>query len=330
MHVTTDYYSVLGVRRDASADQIKMAYRRLARELHPDVNPDLVTQERFKEITQAHEVLCDPEKRQIYDLGDDPFAAGGGYFGQARRERSKQDWYPRGRWESHRERWPPNPSGGTWNQSRDQAPYSDYRGGQPPWSAYDWRPPPAVKPYRPRPILGAIALMSVVVALAVLVVIQRHREVGPLGHPFQGGSECLVLAGHQVVTYGLEWVRNPGAATAVIDQMTLAKPQGLEVVAAWAVPTSGLLYGAQVGFPPGKMPLPGWQWASRKPANGAKVPYMPGKHNRVNLVVVLALNSGVTNGQAAGIDIWYHVGRGHYHLRTAKRLDVQVGDAGTC
>lgn len=93
--------------------------------------------------------------------------------------------------------------------------------------------------------------MCVVVALAVLVVIQRHREAG-----------------------------------------------GLQVVAAWVVPTSGLLYGAQVGYPPSKMPLPGWQWAEREPA--------------------------------AGIDIWYHVGSSHYHLRAAKRLDVQVGDAGTC
>jgi len=57
--VANDYYAVLGVPRDASADDIKKAYRRLARELHPDVNPDVRTQERFKEITQAYEVLSD-------------------------------------------------------------------------------------------------------------------------------------------------------------------------------------------------------------------------------------------------------------------------------
>jgi molecular chaperone DnaJ len=83
--VASDYYGTLGVRREADADEIKKAYRRLARELHPDVNPDPQTQERFKEITQAYEVLSDPEKRQMYDLGADPFAptggAGAGGFG---------------------------------------------------------------------------------------------------------------------------------------------------------------------------------------------------------------------------------------------------------
>ena len=75
--MANDYYGILGVRKDADGDEIKKAYRRLARELHPDVNPDPQTQERFKEITQAYEVLSDPEKRQMYDLGADPFGPGG-------------------------------------------------------------------------------------------------------------------------------------------------------------------------------------------------------------------------------------------------------------
>ena len=86
MPVANDYYGILGVRRDAGPEEIKKAYRRLARELHPDVNPDPALQERFKEVTQAYEVLSDPEKRQMYDLGADPFAragAGAGGFGAA-------------------------------------------------------------------------------------------------------------------------------------------------------------------------------------------------------------------------------------------------------
>ena len=78
MPVANDYYGILGVRRDAGGDEIKKAYRRLARELHPDINPDPQHQERFKQVTQAYEVLSDPEKRQMYDLGADPFAPGGG------------------------------------------------------------------------------------------------------------------------------------------------------------------------------------------------------------------------------------------------------------
>ncbi|WP_062442324.1 molecular chaperone DnaJ [Herbidospora daliensis] len=76
-----DYYATLGVRRDASQEEIKKAYRRLARELHPDVNPDPATQERFKEITAAYEVLSDPQKRQMHDMGGDPFGGAGGGAG---------------------------------------------------------------------------------------------------------------------------------------------------------------------------------------------------------------------------------------------------------
>lgn len=72
-----DYYDVLGVGRDATDDQLKRAYRKLARELHPDVNPDPEAQERFKAVTVAYEVLTDPQKRQIVDLGGDPLAGAG-------------------------------------------------------------------------------------------------------------------------------------------------------------------------------------------------------------------------------------------------------------
>ena len=72
-----DYYGILGVRRDASADDIKKAYRQLARQFHPDVNPDPAAQEKFKEINAAYEVLTDPKKREIVDLGGDPLGPGG-------------------------------------------------------------------------------------------------------------------------------------------------------------------------------------------------------------------------------------------------------------
>jgi molecular chaperone DnaJ len=75
-----DLYALLGIAHDAGPDEVKKAYRRLARELHPDVNPDPEVQERFKEITAAYEILSDPEKRQRYDAGGDSMG-GFGSFG---------------------------------------------------------------------------------------------------------------------------------------------------------------------------------------------------------------------------------------------------------
>jgi molecular chaperone DnaJ len=77
-HVSHDPYEILGVPRDADADTIKKSYRKLARKLHPDVNPDPATQEQFKEVTRAYEILSDPDKRRRYDMGGDTFAGGFG------------------------------------------------------------------------------------------------------------------------------------------------------------------------------------------------------------------------------------------------------------
>ena len=85
----TDYYGVLGVGRDASADDIRKAYRRLARKYHPDLNPgDKAAEEKFKAVSEANEILGDDKKRKMYDQvgyysdsgmpnGENPFGQGG-------------------------------------------------------------------------------------------------------------------------------------------------------------------------------------------------------------------------------------------------------------
>jgi molecular chaperone DnaJ len=74
-----DYYDLLGVARDADPDTLKRAYRRLARQYHPDVNKDPGAEDRFKEIGRAYEVLSDPQTRGRYDqFGEAGLGGGGG------------------------------------------------------------------------------------------------------------------------------------------------------------------------------------------------------------------------------------------------------------
>ena len=86
MAVKRDYYEVLGVEKDASAEEIKKAYRKLALRHHPDKNEgDGESEEKFKEINEAYSILCDDEKRAAYDRfgheGAGAFASGGAGFG---------------------------------------------------------------------------------------------------------------------------------------------------------------------------------------------------------------------------------------------------------
>ncbi len=79
MAAPPDYYKTLGVGKNASEAEIKKAYRKLARQYHPDRNAgDKTAEERFKEISQAHDVLSDPDKRKQYDRGTGPFGGFGG------------------------------------------------------------------------------------------------------------------------------------------------------------------------------------------------------------------------------------------------------------
>ena len=79
--MSTNYYEVLGVEREASEEQIKKAYRKMAMKVHPDVSQTADAAEKFKEINEAYEVLRDPQKRDIYDRGGDPLGGGMGGMG---------------------------------------------------------------------------------------------------------------------------------------------------------------------------------------------------------------------------------------------------------
>ena len=112
-----DYYGVMGVARDASQDDIKRAYRKLARKYHPDVSKQADAEQRFKELGEAYEVLKDPEKRAAYDQLGSNWRAG-------------QDFRPPPGWDAGFEF-----SGGGYTEA-DEAGFSDFfeslfgRGGQ--------------------------------------------------------------------------------------------------------------------------------------------------------------------------------------------------------
>lgn len=113
-----DYYETLGVSRDADTEQIKKAYRKLAREVHPDVNPgDETAEERFKEINEAYQVLSDPEKRAKYDRF-------GSQWQQYERAGGRPEDFDWSRWASQGQ-----PAGGTYTRTVSPEEFEQIFGG---------------------------------------------------------------------------------------------------------------------------------------------------------------------------------------------------------
>lgn len=116
-----DYYAALGVKKDASQDEIKHAYRRLARKYHPDVSKEMNAEEKFKNLQEAYEVLKDPEKRSAYDQLGSNWKAG-------------QDFRPPPGWDSNTRFYTSEDGGGF--ADADMGGFSDFfsqlfgRGGQ--------------------------------------------------------------------------------------------------------------------------------------------------------------------------------------------------------
>ena len=83
MAAKRDYYEILGVQKGASDDEIKKAYRKLSKKYHPDINKEADADQKFKEVSEAYEILSDAQKRAAYDqyghAGTDPNFGGGGF-----------------------------------------------------------------------------------------------------------------------------------------------------------------------------------------------------------------------------------------------------------
>jgi curved DNA-binding protein len=89
-----DYYKILGIDKSASEEDIKKAYRKLARKLHPDLNPtDKEAHKKFQQINEANEVLSDPEKRKKYDQYGKDWQHAGQFEQQRHQQKQQQSWY---------------------------------------------------------------------------------------------------------------------------------------------------------------------------------------------------------------------------------------------
>src|SRR5215469_10372584 len=127
-----DYYQMLGVARSASADEIKKAYRRLARKFHPDVSKEANAEQKFKEVQEAYEVLKDPEKRAAYDQLGSEWKTG-------------QQFRPPPGWAEGFEFRGSGPAGGFRQTDEDESGFSDFFsslfGGGSPFAGAGTRPP---------------------------------------------------------------------------------------------------------------------------------------------------------------------------------------------
>ena len=160
MHMNEkDYYSILGLDRSASSEDIKRAYRNLAKQFHPDMNPHPDAARRFSEIDEAHDVLIDPDSRRNYD------------------------------WRLPPEPASPQPAGGQRTQSARGVPPSEYTQG--------WSPQPDHRPHRRTVVEHPIALaglMAIVVMAGFFVCIFYYKYYG-YGIRLDSPEAILVFAG---------------------------------------------------------------------------------------------------------------------------------------
>jgi hypothetical protein len=176
---------------------------------------------------------------------------------------------------------------------------------------------------------GTAAGAALALAAVALAGCGSANAIGPLGGSEAGGNVCMQAVKTGVLTDGWPFVQNTSPTPAVIDKVDLANPHGMKLITAWAVPVTGHdAYGAQPGYPPGKLQLPGFQWPQRRPAAGAVVPAHQTGLKETDLLFVVALLA--KSSSATGVDIWYHVGSKRYHIRTVFGLKVLASAAGSC
>ena len=169
-------------------------------------------------------------------------------------------------------------------------------------------------------------LLAVTAALAAAVTAcSGQPAVGPFGNNTVPSAQCIPLAGHATATYGLDYVQNPTSTTATLTRVYLRDNHGLQVVAAWAVPSTEQIYGTSWGPPPPHFKILGWHWNRRQRADGARVPPTHGKYDRLNLALVLRLAPGRKRGRAAGVNVAYRLRGASYLIRHQTAVILRAG-----